>query len=457
MRARLALALAPLLVALAPSEADASAPGTYGLGSRSAALAGATTADATDFSATFYNPAGLTSARGLELSIGYMYADNRLRMNGRDNDVADIHGIGAGIVAPGKILGVPFAFGIGAYLPDDGLSRIRALRQETPRWELYNDRSTILFLSAHLAVRPLPWLEIGGGLAFLAATRGRFAIRGEANVLKPYNSALEHEVDADLTSVRYPIAGVRVRLGSYGYLGVAYRGESKLDLSLEANLDGVVDFAGLDVPLRYTLATRTLDAFQPQQAVFGMSFQKVAGLRVNVDLAWVDWSAYESPTARTQAHLEADPPPGTPVDLPDDPKPTRIVPPDFRDRIVPRVGLEYVLGFGPRRSVAGREDKAPLVEIPLRAGYAYELSPVPDQTGSTNFVDADRHTVALGAGVTLNAPGKILPGTLRLDVHAALSVLPERIITKANPSDFIGDFRADGTMLSGGATLNASF
>jgi long-chain fatty acid transport protein len=457
MRARLALSLAPVALVALSSEAAASAPGTYGLGSRQAALAGAATADATDFSACFYNPAGLTSARGLELSVGYMYADNRLRMNGRDNDVADISGIAAGIVAPGKIAGVPFAFGIGAYLPDDGLSRIRALRQETPRWELYNDRSLILFLSAHLAVRPLPWLEVGGGLAFLAATRGRFAIRGEANVLRPYDSALEHEVDADLTSVRYPIAGVRAKLWDYGYLGVAYRGESKLDLSLEANLDGVVDFAGIDVPLRYTLATRTIAAFQPQQAVFGLSFQKVPGLRVNVDLAWVNWSAYDSPTARTRAHLEAEPPPGTPVDLPEDPRPTTVIPPAFEDRLVPRLGAEYVLGFGARRKVSGSEEARPLVQIPVRAGYAYERSPVPDQTGRTNFVDTDRHTLALGAGFTLNAPGKILPGTLRLDVHAALSILPERVITKANPSDFIGDFRADGTMINGGATLSASF
>jgi long-chain fatty acid transport protein len=178
---------------------------------------------------------------------------------------------------------------------------------------------------------------------------------------------------------------------------------------------------------------------------------------VNLDLAWVNWSAYESPTARTRAHLEAEPPPGTPVDLPEDPRPTTVIPPDFEDRLVPRLGAEYVLGFGARRKVSGSDVELPLVQIPVRAGYAYERSPVPDQTGRTNFVDADRHTVSLGAGLTLNAPGKILAGTLRLDAHAALSILPERVITKANPSDFIGDFRADGTMINVGATLGASF
>ncbi|HMY17321.1 MAG TPA: hypothetical protein PKA58_13450, partial [Polyangium sp.] len=83
-------------------EARAGAPGTYGFFSRSSALGGAVAADATDPSACFYNPAALVGAPGLGLSVGYMYADNRLRINGKDNDVVDVHGLTAGIVAPGK-------------------------------------------------------------------------------------------------------------------------------------------------------------------------------------------------------------------------------------------------------------------------------------------------------------------------------------------------------------------
>jgi long-subunit fatty acid transport protein len=448
---------AVLALAAAPHHAHASAPGTYGFFSRSSALAGAVVADAPDASACFYNPAALVSAPGLGLSIGYSYADNRLRINGKDNDVVDVHGLSAGIVAPGRIGRLPFAFGIATYMPDDGLSRIRALRQETPRWELYNDRPTILFLAAQVAIRPLPWLEIGGGIAFLAATRGRFGIRGQANVLRPFDSQLEHEVDADLTSIRYPIAGVRFKLGHLGYLGLAYRGETKLDLALSAQLAGNVNFAGVDVPLTYALATRTIDAFQPQQLVAGFSFQAVKHLHANLDLGWVNWSAYESPTAHTTAHLEAQLPPGVNIELPEDPKPVDVVPPAFRDRLVPRIGIEYMLGFGSERKVSGRPEKAKAIEVPLRIGYVYEATPVPPQIGRTNFVDTDRHTVSLGTGVVLNAPFAVLQGALRIDAHAAISVLPERITYKANPADFVGDYRANGTMIAGGATVTASF
>ncbi len=456
--ARLFASAVGLTLAFVTTEpAFASAPGTYGFGSRSSALAGAVAADAPDPSACFYNPAALVSAPGLELSVGYLYADNRLRINGQDNDVVDVHGLTAGIVAPGHLGKLPFAFGIATYLPDDGLSRIRALRQETPRWELYNDRPTIIFLTAQVAIKPLPWLEIGGGIAFLAATRGRFGIRGEANVLRPQDSQLSHEVDADLTSVRYPILGARFKVGQLGYVGLAYRGEHKLDLQLEANLVGVVDFAGVDVPLNYSLATKTIDAFQPHQVVAGFSFQAVRRLHVNFDLGWVNWSAYESPTAQTSAHLEADLPPGVNIELPEDPKPVVVVPPAFEDRFVPRLGIEYLLGFGSDRKVPGRDKPVPAVELPLRLGYVYEATPVPEQTGRTNFVDTDRHTVSFGTGVVLNAPFSVLQGHLRLDAHAALSVLPERVMRKANAADFIGDYRADGLMIAGGATLAASF
>jgi long-chain fatty acid transport protein len=179
---------------------------------------------------------------------------------------------------------------------------------------------------------------------------------------------------------------------------------------------------------------------------------------VNLDLAYVAWSAYVSPTAKTKAHLDAKPPPGTPVDLPDDPKPTRIEPLAFEDRVVPRLGVEYLaFAMGEPRAVRGRDEPRPAIEIPVRAGYALEISPVPDQTGVTNFVDADRHTLSLGAGIAVNAPHAILPGTLALDVHVLWSILPERSTLKASAADFVGDYRAGGSMLGGGATLSAVF
>lgn len=453
-----ALSLAAL-GAMPSGTALAHGPDAYGFGSRSSAMGSAMAADASDFSACYYNPAGLADAKSMSISLGYSYASNQLRMNGLDNNVASVHGLSGGIVAPGELFGLlPFAFGIATFMPDQGLSRIKAQREETPRWELYDDRLSLLYLTVDVAIRPFPFLDIGGGIAFLAATRGRFAVSGRADALSPYESQLRHEVDADLTTIRYPQLGARVHVGSLGKIGLTYRGETKLPLSIAADLDGVVDFAGIEIPLRYALESMTIDGFLPQQVVLGASFQRVRGLTVNVDLTWVNWAAYESPTAQTKSHLEAQLPEGVPLELPEDPKPTQRNPTAFENRLVPRVGAEYVISASGslERRKDGKEARH-RVEVPVRAGYVFERSPVPEQSGQSNYVDADRHTFSVGAGLRLNGVTALIPGALLLDVHAQLSVLPERRMKKQSPADFVGDYSADGWMLAGGATLSAQF
>lgn len=455
---RSALSLAALAL---PARASAHAPDAFGLGSRAAAMGGTGTASATDFTAVYYNPAGLAGARGLGLGVAYTATAQHLQIGGRDAGVPAVRGTSLGLVAPGVLAGIPFALGLAAYLPDEGLTRNRAIAQETPRWEIYGERMGSLYFGTALAARPFPWLEIGAGLGYLASTGGRFEVNGRVDLINPYSSKLRHEVDADLKSVEYPEAGLRVLLPGLGALGATYRGEAKIELQLAGRLAGVVDFAGLEVPVSYALEATTIAAFTPQQVALGATLTRFEGLVVNVDVTWVDWSAYENPVARTTATLDATLPPGVPIELPPPPKAQVVEAPAFEDRFVPRIGVEYALGFGassrPRAGSEGGEEELPRVRVPLRAGYAFESSPVPPQTGRTNFVDADRHTFSIGAGVALHRPGAAVPGTVRLDVHGAYSVLPERTTLKANPADFVGDYRASGSMIGGGATLALDF
>ena len=115
-------------------EARANPLDAFGFGSRETAMGGAVAADVSDFSAGYYNPAGLAKARGFELSIGYFRADHFLSMNGMNSGVDPVKGIVGGAVVPGKVYGLPFAIGVGLNLPDDRLTRVRALAQEQPRW-----------------------------------------------------------------------------------------------------------------------------------------------------------------------------------------------------------------------------------------------------------------------------------------------------------------------------------
>ncbi len=442
-RALFGLSLA-FAVAL-PRVASANPMDAFGFGSRGPAMGGAVAADVSDVSAGYYNPAGLARAPGIELSVGYFRATHYLKTNDRDNQVDPVSGLVGGILLPGKVLGIPVAFGVAVHLPDDRISRVRALRQEQVRWELYDNRNQRLFLAANLAISPWPWLQLGGGISFMSSTAGRLDITGSANIFNATQSQLRHEVDAYLTAVRYPQLGARVELSKRAALAVVYRGEFRLELDLKAHLYG--DLSQLTTAY-YALAAYSINAFLPQQVVFGGAFRPIDRVRVNADLTWVNWGAYIPPVATLTADLDIPPPQGgwpPGINPPSKPTPNTIAPSLFRDRIVPHVGVEVtVLDL-------------PHWEVDVRGGYEWARTPIGAQTGVTNYLDRDRHSFSLGAGVKLMNPGPFFPGDLRLDFHTTFGWLPSSVTTKSDPADLVGDYSAGGTIWSGGVNLAAGF
>jgi len=432
-------------LALAAPPAHANPPDTYGFASREVAMGNAAVADTHGYAAGYYNPAGLVRSRGLELSIGYFRADHAMEIDGRENGVDPVKGINAGLVVPGRLFGIPFAFGLAVHLPDDRISRVRALRQEQPRWELYDNRNQRLFLAANVAVEPFPWLQIGGGLSFMSSTTGRLDITGNANIFRVDDSQLRHEVDADLTAVRYPQAGVRVKLHERAALAATYRGEFQLGLDLGAHLAG--DVSGLTTAL-YELETHSVNNFLPQQLAFGGSWLFGRDMRASIDMTWMNWSAYVPPVARLGVVLDIPPPAGgwpASITPPEAPAPTRVEPLRMHDRMIPHVGLEY-------RALATRK-----VEGFLRGGYEYSKSPIEAQTGLTNYVDRDRHTFSFGVGGAVHGVARELPGSVVLDAHVAFSRLVSDTTRKASAADFIGDYVASGSIVNIGATLTVAF
>lgn len=434
-----------LLATLAAGEAHANPPDTYGFGSRETAMGNAASADSHGFAANYYNPANLVRSKGLEIGLGYFRADHAFEMNGRDNGVDPVKGMNGGIVAPGRLFGIPFAFGLAVHLPDDRISRVRALRQEQPRWELYDNRNQRLFLAANLAIEPFPWLQIGGGLSFMSSTRGSLDISGSANVLQPDDSQLRHEVDADLTAIRYPQAGIRVALSDRIAMAAVYRGEFQLGLDLGAHLSG--DISGLTTAL-YELQTHSVNNFLPQQAVLGGSWLVTRDVRASLDATWINWSAYVAPVAQLDVLLDIPPPAGgwpATITPPQTPAPTRIEPLRMHDRLVPHVGAEW-------RVIATRK-----LDGFLRGGYEWARSPIEAQTGLTNYVDRDRHTFSLGLGVTARGLARELPASVSLDLHAALSELVADTTLKSSAADFVGDYTARGRIVNLGLVLTVAF
>jgi long-chain fatty acid transport protein len=449
----LAARLAPLLAAgvFLPGAARANPLDVFGFGSRQAALGGAVSADVSDFSACYYNPAGLARARGLELAVGYFDVEHALSMNGRGSGVDPVRGVVGGAVAPGRLGEAPFAFGLGFHLPDARLARVRALPQAQPRWELYDNRNQRLWFGVDGAIALAPWLQVGGGVTYMAATTAFLDVGGHLDLAQPTDSSLRDRVDANLGLVVYPDFGVRIDLSRSVALALTYRGQFSLDLDVHARLlaGAGLGRAGDLTTLALALQADTIEAFLPQQAVLGASWKPFGeALHANADLTWVNWSAYVPPVARVQTSLEVPPPAGgwpPGITPPTAPGPTVVLPIEMHDRVVPHLGVEW------RALVRG------IWEARLRGGYEFARSPIGAQSGATNYVDRDRHSVSLGAGVRLPAPAEVLPGEVRFDVHAQLSVLPTVLTTKSNPADLVGDYTAGGHIWNVGATAAVGF
>jgi long-chain fatty acid transport protein len=266
------------------------------------------------------------------------------------------------------------------------------------------------------------------------------------------SSVVRHEVDASLGAIRYPQVGARVALSDRAALALVYRGQFSLDLNLTAHLLGEIATGtgqgqGLTTAY-YALQSASIDAYLPQQVVFGGSFLPHDRLKVDVDLTWINWGAYITPVANLDVKLDIPPPAaGWPNGIrpPTVPVKTAVVPLVMSDRIVPHVGLEW------RAFERGKFTGF------LRTGYSFQKSPVGPQNGITNYVDRDRHTIAIGAGILVDKPVTILSGDVRFDLHAQLDVLPTAMTLKDNPADLVGDYSAGGTIWNLGATMILGF
>jgi len=445
----LALAL-PVASALACPEARANPLDAFGFGSRQAGMGSAVSADVTDFSACYYNPAGLALAHGMEVSVGYFRADHYLYMNGKNSGVDPVKGTVGGAVVPGKLYGVPFAFGVAFHIPDNWLTRVRALPQDEPRWEMYDNRNQRLWFGVDAAISPTPWLQLGGGVTFMAATTATLDISGHIDLFGPTDSSLRHEVDANVTLIAYPAFGARIEATKDLSFALVYRGQFKENLVVNAN---VLAGAGLGragdlTTLALGLQTDTVDAFLPQQVVLGTSWKPTKDLHANLDLTWVNWNAYIPPVSVITTQLDVPPPQGgwpLGIQPPTVPAPITITPIAIHNTVVPRVGVQW-------RALA-----RPSWEGFLRGGYEYVASPIAAQTGSTNYVDRDRHSISAGLGLRLIAPGKVLPGDVRFDAHAQLSILPTQTTIKSDPSDPVGDYTAGGHIWNVGLTATVGF
>lgn len=371
----------------------------FGLGANALAMSGAYTGLADDFSACYYNPAGLAyqqrpafahDRKGTAAYIGTGIADSRLWVKdpGSSESYQSIPllsfaqlGLTIGPSALGGILPERRVyFGFALYSPTDVLIGYKMRNSSIDRYFVFYDNENRKFgFLADVAYKFSKYVSIGVGANVLAGADT------DTNVNFGQGGFTHNESNVIIIQAA-PVAGIMLDFDDLKF-GFTYRGEIKFN-----DYGRVALYASGS-----QLITESFDwmkFFYPQQYAFGFSYPIVKALLLSADATYINWSAYidEEGDGRPQTKLF--------------------------DTVVPRIGVRYSI-----------DDDAG-----VSAGYAFLRSPVRDQTGTTNFMDSNRHLVSAGGSYTFEKAG-FWQNPITLSVYIQDTLFQTRAVHKTQAVD----------------------
>lgn len=431
-------------VALIAAPAAASDLDQFGFGARPISMGGAFTALATDFTAAYYNPAGLAISGGKDVGAGFSYAGYMLHFKGDDGRFdrsterqqplsAFTLGVAGSLDADRESFFNRIALGLGLFFP---ARQIVGAEAQTgpgrPEFFLYGARRDKVGILPAVALRILPiggidqTLAIGAGATILADINGDFTFNLATAPASSVSTKLKLTYDVA------PNVGIFWWPADWLSLGATYRGA----LGLKAQFDVVIDLDG-DGVSDFPLDLEAITLYQPQQVAVGFAVDPAPWLTLALDVTWYNWSKFEDPFITIEPIVgQTDP--------------------NFKDIFVPRVGIEL----------------EPLGGLALRAGYFYEPSPVPKQDGKTTLVDNDKHVISFGVGWTYVTTEdryrreeeevkveKVEARPFSIDLFFQWHHFVEQKVEKDDPSTSpVGaSFRAGGDIFNGGFQVTLRF
>lgn len=361
----------------------------FGFGSEHAAEAGVGVATAEDFTAVYYNPAGLGAGTTKQAGFGFLGAVSNLRVDGRRQSLTDPVGMLVGVAVPaplGGSLAGRIRVGAGMYVLPGSIARVVARSPDEPFYPWYDNRLQRIVVLPGIGVKIVDGLWVGMAANFLAGLEGGI-IAGEGST-----RALEARVDQKVPAVARIIAGVKYRVTPELALGAVYRQRFEVPFATSAETEVAGEPIDLDL--------RAVGQFTPNQVAVGASYGTDAG-HVALDVTWSNWSEYPGPFVIVNSALPLIGP--LAGELPDVP---------YQDTFAARLGGEVHATDA----------------LILRGGYGFESSPIPaEQTGVTNLLDGPKHTVGAGLGITWARKGG---KRARLDLHVQSQLVQARSITK---------------------------
>jgi len=388
-------ALALIAFAAITSTAHASPPDVFGYGPRTQGMGMTGTAFATNYEATWANPAGLAAERRLGFTFGLQGGSFELDIDGEQWNLDGYQGTTLGLYIPvpfGGPLEDVFVLAAGFYTPSATVLRTDIIFPERSNFLLLA-RTQSVHIQLGLGInldRLVPGLRLGVGVAALAAIGGRLRVAVDAA------GTFVSETETQLLASFHPLVGFQLDLGDFT-IGAVYREELRSDVALDINVEGLP----VDVPV---LTITAVPQFDPHNVAAEIAWRRNAWM-VALQAHYRRWSTYPGVVGRTSSNSELPPAPG------------------FRDTLTPRLGVEWT---GHHRRTT----------LQLRAGYAFEPTPTrPARMAATR--DADGNPLTNTMGVVQTEPLRYL------DNHRQIVTLGTTVLwdTGAGPQlrmDFFG-------------------
>lgn len=361
------------------SSAGAAGFGLYEASTRALGIGGAYTGLADTPAAIFFNPAGLADQKGLSIEGNLAFIMPNFSYDTTlpgSTQAVSIEGEQNVFFVPSIYasyrLHERFAVGFGTYVPFGlGVEWPKSFDingKDVPWW----GRSLVqqielqtVFLNATVAVKLHDRVLLGGGFVV-----GLGAVHLKRAVTFSSNTADDVNVELSGDDVAFGgTAGLLIKvIPGLLNVGVSYR--SAVKFSFEGNAaftqNGSPNIpAGLRGTLRdgKVVAPITL----PHTISFGVTAFPTERLMVGLNVDVVTWSSYESLT----------------VNFVDNPQLSSSDRKDWRNTFQLRIGAEY---------------KVLQDNLPVRLGFIYDQSPVPDDTVGPELPDTDRYWLAFGLG-----------------------------------------------------------
>jgi len=447
MRTRLVVAMSAIAVLGAARPLSAAGPFELtGFNPRNKSMAGAQTAIADDYTATFYNPALLATRHSLNFgaALSVVYPNTTIALEQQlaedspyQPELPGFEGgaaLGFDFPVGGKI-GDRLAIGLGVYLPATEVARIRTLDPMVPQFYLWESGMGRLEVMPAVAVRWFDWLTTGVGIRATGGLIGptRFQVDPVAGTEshREFDTALKYQIAPTMGIALGPLFGLR--------LGGVYRGALGMPIDFPSHIG--VDGTDIEAEIRFG----SINIYSPHTISIGAAYTFLDNrITLSVDLQYLRWSDAPDPSVQFGIDTSGNDLDrlgiGDSLDIPA-PGLERTVVPGFQDTLVPRAGLEFF----------------PVEFLAVRCGYFYRPTPLPNQTSGSNYVDNNTHGLTSGVGLTFQDPLEAFANPITIDASAQVLILAERSARKDDASDPVGNWKAGGQIFDFAIAVTYSY